>query len=183
VDAGLIARFCQAINPSPWTPLPAEIKELQELMRRLEALQQMEQQERNRLETSTGVITELILSHLEGLHQQQKQVKQLIRDHFQRHPHLGKQQELLTSIPGIGELSASVLPRSPPLDIQDSIYHRPIMTVSILIELTITSMPIQLLFESTMLILEIFLHHSLTFSCYSLSCKLTISNQRKHSLM
>lgn len=109
VDAALIARFCQAINPSPWTPLPAEIKELQELMRRLEALQQMEQQERNRLETSTGVITELILSHLEGLHQQQQQVKQLIRDHFQGHPHLGKQQELLTSIPGIGELTASVL--------------------------------------------------------------------------
>ena len=38
VDAGLIARFCHAMHPEPWTPLPPEIRTLQALVRRVNAL-------------------------------------------------------------------------------------------------------------------------------------------------
>ena len=68
VDAAPIAiRFCAAIKPPAWIPLPAEIKELQALLRRLESLIQMQQQEKNRSFTSTGAIAQSIESHLEYL--------------------------------------------------------------------------------------------------------------------
>ena len=81
VDAALIARFCKAITPQAWTPLPPEVKELQALLRRLESLMEMYQQEQNRLETATASVAELIESHLQYLQQLIEQVKQLIRDH------------------------------------------------------------------------------------------------------
>jgi len=109
VDAALIARFCAAIKPSLWTPTAPEVKELQALLRRLESVMEMSSQERNRLETATATVAHLTQSHLEYLEQQQKLIKQLISDHFDRHPHLKQQRDLLTSIPGIGEQTASVL--------------------------------------------------------------------------
>lgn len=109
VDAALIARFCKAITPQAWTPLPPEVKELQALLRRLESLREMYQQEQNRLETATAPVAELIESHLQYLQQLIEQVKQLIHDHFEKYPTLKAQRELLTSIPGIGQQTAAVL--------------------------------------------------------------------------
>jgi transposase len=51
-DAKLIARFCQAMQPPLFTPLPANIRQLQALVRRLESLKDIQQQERNRLDVS-----------------------------------------------------------------------------------------------------------------------------------
>jgi transposase len=109
VDAALIARFCAAIKPALWTPMAPEVKELQALLRRLESLNEMVTSERNRLETATATVAALTLEHLEYLQQQQELIKQLISDHFNQHPHLKQQRELLTSIPGIGDLTASIL--------------------------------------------------------------------------
>ncbi|MCC3488958.1 transposase, partial [Microcoleus sp. PH2017_14_LAR_D_A] len=103
VDAALIARFCAAMKPSLWTPTPLEVKELQALLRRLESLTQMYQQEENRLETATETVAKLTRAHLEYIKEQQAEIKKMISDHFDQHPHLKQQRELLTSIPGIGE--------------------------------------------------------------------------------
>ncbi len=46
---------------------------------------------------------------MDYLQQQQQLIKKLISDHFDQHPHLKQQRELLTSIPGIGDLTASIL--------------------------------------------------------------------------
>jgi transposase len=46
---------------------------------------------------------------LDYLKQQQQVIKKLIGDHFDQHPHLKQQRDLLTSIPGIGDMTASVL--------------------------------------------------------------------------
>lgn len=32
-DAGLIARFCLALQPQPWSPQPQEIRQLRDLVR------------------------------------------------------------------------------------------------------------------------------------------------------
>ena len=45
---------------------------------------------------------------MDYLKQQQKLIKQLIDEHFDRHPKLKQQRELLTSIPGIGTQTAAV---------------------------------------------------------------------------
>lgn len=84
-------------------------KELQALVRRLDALQEMVTAEQNRLETATAKVAELTQSHLEYLKQQQDLIKQLITDHFDRHPELKQQRDLLVSIPGIGPQTAAVL--------------------------------------------------------------------------
>jgi transposase len=60
------------------------------------------------LETATPTVAALTLEHLDYLKQQQL-IKKLIGDHFDRHPHLKQQRDLLTSIPGIGDLTASIL--------------------------------------------------------------------------
>ena len=79
------------------------------MLRRLESLIEMSNQERNRWETATATVANLTQSHLEYLEQQQQLIKHLISDHFDQHPHLKQQRDLLTSIPGIGEQTAGVL--------------------------------------------------------------------------
>lgn len=109
VDAALIARFCAAIKPELWQPTAPEIKELQALVRRLDSLQEMVTAEHNRLETATAKVAELTQSHLTYLQEQQTLIKQLISDHFDKHPDLQHQRDLLVSIPGIGVQTAAVL--------------------------------------------------------------------------
>ena len=111
VDAELIARYVATQQPPPWTPPAPEIRQLQALVRRLDALQGMRTQELNRLEAGVAVAPvqasiEAVLAHLDA---QIAQVKQLIRDHLDRHPGLRAQRDLLTTIPGIGASTAAVL--------------------------------------------------------------------------
>lgn len=111
VDAGLIAQFTVTQHPSLWTPPPPEIRALQALVRRLDALYGMHTQETNRL--AAGVTVAAVQASIEAvlanLDTQIAQVKQLIRDHIDRHPGLRHQRTLLTSIPGIGDATAAVL--------------------------------------------------------------------------
>jgi transposase len=111
VDAELIARFCQAQGPPVWTPLPAELRELQALVRRLESLIEMRVMEENRL--SSGIAVEIVRHSVEELlnhlNEQIKRTEKLIREHLNNHPRLKRQSELLDSIPGIAETTAALL--------------------------------------------------------------------------
>lgn len=49
VDAELIAKFTQALNPEPWQPSPREVRELRDMVDRCENLKSMIVQETNRL--------------------------------------------------------------------------------------------------------------------------------------
>ncbi|MBD2080406.1 transposase [Leptolyngbya sp. FACHB-17] len=108
-DAQLILRFCIALQPEPWQPPAPEVKQLQLLLRRLEALQQMVVQERNRLETATPKLQKSIQAHIDYLEQDIEEIKQQVKDHFDDHPGLKQQRDLLVSIPGIGEHTAAIL--------------------------------------------------------------------------
>jgi transposase len=107
-DAGVIARFCLALAPAPWTPDPLEIRELKALVRRLEALMEMRQQEVNRLHVAPPVVAETVQAHIAFLDQSIKETKQRIRDHIDSHPDLKQKKALLESIPGIGEATIHV---------------------------------------------------------------------------
>lgn len=108
-DAKVIARFCAALKPAPWTPPPLEIEQLQALVHRLDSLTTMQQQEQNRIATADPILVEAITAHIDFLKEQIEMTKKLIRQHFEQHPHLKSQRDLLTSIPGIAELTATVL--------------------------------------------------------------------------
>jgi transposase len=111
VDAELIARFCLAQEPARWTPLPAEVRELQALVRRMESLIEMRGMEQNRL--SSGIVVdsvrESVEEHLTYLDEQIKRCEELIRKHIKGHPTLKRQSELLDSIPGIADTTAALL--------------------------------------------------------------------------
>lgn len=110
-DAQVIADFCRTQQPEVWQPPSPEIQELRALLRHLDDLQAMLQQECNRLqagEQSPTVLTQL-QQHVTFLEAQIAQLKQQINDHFDQHPHLKQQRDLLTSIPGIGDLTAGRL--------------------------------------------------------------------------
>lgn len=111
VDAELIARFCQAQQPSAWTPPATEVRELQALVRRLESLIEMRVAEENRL--SSGIMVDSVRhsveAHLTYLNQEIRRTEELIRHHINNHPGLKQQSQLLDSIPGIAETTAALL--------------------------------------------------------------------------
>ena len=111
LDADLIAQFTARQHPPVWTPPAREIRALQALVRRLDALYGMHTQETNRLAAGVPVadVRASIETVLVSLETQIEHVKQLIRDHIDRHSGLRQRRELLTSIPGIGEATAAVL--------------------------------------------------------------------------
>lgn len=111
LDADVIADFCLTQSPPPWTPPPAEIRELRLLVRRLDDLQTMRTQEANRL--SSGVasvqVIQTIETHLAFLDQQIKDLEREIEDHIDQYPELRRQRDLLVSIKGIGAITAARL--------------------------------------------------------------------------
>ena len=113
-DAELIARFLLACSPALWTPPPAEIAHLQALSRRLAALEQMKQMEENRIKTlSPAVSVPIVLQSLESVVAALDKEIQLLQDEIDRYTKetvaLKEKADLLTSIPGIGEVTARVL--------------------------------------------------------------------------
>jgi transposase len=110
-DAQLIARFCVEQKPACWTPPPSHFKELQALVRRLEDLQINLGQEQNRLRSGTRSDTVIagLKAHIAFLKEQIDHVKLMIQSHIDQNPDLQQQQQLLASIPGVGELTAAKL--------------------------------------------------------------------------
>ena len=108
-DAGLLARFTQAMKPEAWTPQALEIRELRALVDRLQALKEMQQQEANRLESALNQPTmqASIHSHMQWLRGNIKELEQQIDDHIDGHPGMRADVELITSIPGLGNTTAA----------------------------------------------------------------------------
>ncbi len=110
-DAALIALYCLREQPSLWTPPPASFKDLQALVRRYEDLQVAFQQEKNRLKSGTtqpDVVADL-KDHLAYLEEKLAGIQKAIQEQIQTHPELQLRQNLLLSIPGIGQLTAAKL--------------------------------------------------------------------------
>ena len=107
LDAAVIAAFCQALQPALWTPPQPAWYELRALVRHLDDLQQTRQQQINRLESATvPAVRDQLQQHIAFIDDQIAQVKNQIKDHLDRFPHLKREVDLLKSIPGIGDLSA-----------------------------------------------------------------------------
>lgn len=108
-DARTIADFCLVKDPEEWHPLPAEVKDLQALTRRIESLGKMLAAEKNRLEGASREVRPSVKRMIETLETEIKNVKRLIKDHMDNHPDLKQQNDLLRSIPGIGEGTGPLL--------------------------------------------------------------------------
>jgi transposase len=109
VDAELIAGFCAERRPARWRPPAPELRELQALVRRLDSLREMRTMGDDRL--SSGATVAAVRASLEEsiahLTEQTQKTEALIHDHVERHPALGRQRELLDTLPGVGEATAA----------------------------------------------------------------------------
>lgn len=106
-DAVLLARFCAAVQPEPWQPAPAEVRQLRALVDRLQVLKDMQQQELNRLEAHAGnsTLQASIQEHVTWLQSCADKLRKQIDDHIDGHPKLKADAQLLSSIPGLGAVT------------------------------------------------------------------------------
>jgi transposase len=109
-DAGLIARFCAAMQPEAWQPPSPTQRRLQQLARRRMALDDMRTQEKNRLE-GPGIteVADSIETTLDFLNEQVEEIDQQMRELIDEDPTLRGDRQLLESIPGVGERLAVTL--------------------------------------------------------------------------
>lgn len=109
LDARLLADFCFTQQPEPWTPPAAAQRELQELTRELSSLKTDRQRKQNKL--TSGLTSSQTRNSLERqlafLDQEIDRLEQTIRHHIDHDPDLSADHDLLTSIPGIGPLTAA----------------------------------------------------------------------------
>jgi len=110
VDAALIARFCKTQSPELWAPPAPEIRVLQTLVRHYSHLKATRAQQSVYAQSSDSPVvaasTKEVIATLDA---QIKEVERQIRKHFDNNPHLKRRRDLLTSIPGIGKVTASTL--------------------------------------------------------------------------
>ena len=102
IDAALIARFCLAMRPDPWSPPSPEIRALRALVRRVDSLINMRSQEKNRISAAHESVIPLIREHINYLDKEIEKIREQIADLIDRDPNLKNKKGLLASIPGIG---------------------------------------------------------------------------------
>lgn len=104
LDAKLIARFCEKMNPVAWQPDPPEIEHLRMLGRRRDVLISMRTQEMNRLGNPDQTVNQSIEKVLVFLNQEIEQITQSIKDHINGNDDLKNKRDLLDSIKGVGDV-------------------------------------------------------------------------------
>lgn len=108
-DAGLIADFCLTQKPAQWTPASPGVIKIQAISRRVEALEEMLQVERNRLDVSPKNVQSSIRRIIKTLEKEIQSLETQIKDQIDQDPKLKNQNDLLKSIPGIGEKTSHML--------------------------------------------------------------------------
>jgi transposase len=98
----------------PWTPPPPEVRILRALYARLAAVQEdLQREENRRQQAQIGQQPALVIDSLDDsvqrLQQECRRLQRAIEDHFDQHPPLKQQRELLQSIPSIGAVSGDLL--------------------------------------------------------------------------
>ncbi len=110
LDSAVIAAFCATHHPAAWQPLSEEQRRLRALVRHREDLLQTQLQQQNRLrDTTDTLVVASLQAVLETLASQLAAVERAIKEHLAAHSELRENLELLTSIVGIGVITAAKL--------------------------------------------------------------------------
>lgn len=106
LDARLLALFGQRMTPPP-TPQVDETRQIvRDLLTRRDQLVQNRTAERNRLSTAPKTTCQSIQKHLAWLDEEIGRLEKEIQEYIDQSDELKQQQELLTSVPGIGKMTA-----------------------------------------------------------------------------
>jgi transposase len=102
-DAKCLARLCQMTTPPLWEAPSPGVRALQALVSRMDTLEHMRQGELNRLDVAHGSVQGSILDVIASLEGSIKQVREQIRKTIDDDPDLKQRQDLLQTIPGLGD--------------------------------------------------------------------------------
>lgn len=116
VDARALVRYGKEKGSElvGWSPPPEEVRILRSLYERLSVLQEDLQREINRrdqamISEEPALVIDSLNSSITHLREECERLKRAIEDHFDQHPGLKAQRELLQSIPSIGPVSGDLL--------------------------------------------------------------------------
>ncbi|MBY0281113.1 MAG: IS110 family transposase [Alphaproteobacteria bacterium] len=112
IDSLIIAQFCLAQNPNLWMPQKPELQEIKILYRCLQGLKEDDNRIRNRLEKLSGkspVVIEVMERNLTAIKESKKKIEAAILSLLKGCPELKNQYELLKTIPGISNITATAL--------------------------------------------------------------------------
>lgn len=108
--AVVLAQYCAAARPAPWTPPSPAYVELRLWLRRLQAVRRLRQQEMARLEghfhAGQIALHQLLRQQIACLDTQIRQHETAILDHVRRHPSLPRPPELAGNYPRIARYGA-----------------------------------------------------------------------------
>lgn len=106
-DAILIARYCRTQKPSAWTPPTKQNQRIRTLNRRVEQLTKMRTMEINRLKIAHDEDKETHQNLIDWLEKEIGQHHEKLKALVKQDKTLQEKQKLMTSIPGIGEQTAT----------------------------------------------------------------------------
>jgi transposase len=110
LDSAVIAFFCRTHHPTAWQPLSDAQHHLRALVRHRDDLLQTQLQQQNRLRDTTDTVVRASLEAVvEIVARQLEAVERAIKEHLAAHSELRANLQLLTSIVGIGMITAAKL--------------------------------------------------------------------------
>jgi transposase len=110
LDSAVIASFCATHHPTAWQPLSEAHRRLRALVRHREDLLQTQLQQQNRLRDTTDTLVQASLQAvLDTIATQLEAVERSIKEHLAAHTELRTNLALLTTIVGIGVVTAAKL--------------------------------------------------------------------------
>ena len=110
LDSAVIASFCARHRPSAWEPASAEQRHLRALVRHRDDLLQTQLQQHNRLrDTQDELVRSSLQTLLQAIASELAAVEQRIKEHLAAQTNMHTKLVLLTSIVGIGTVTATKL--------------------------------------------------------------------------
>jgi transposase len=110
IDAGVIAHFAEAIRPAPRSMPDPTLQQLRTLMARRRQLVNMAQAEDQRLSKATAKIAQRSFKAiLRSLDAERERIERAIDKLIERSPVFCAKQDLLKSVPGVGDVVARTL--------------------------------------------------------------------------
>lgn len=116
LDAQVLARFAEVIQPAERALPDPETQELAALVARRRQVLAMQRAEQNRLDRAPAPVQKRIAAHLRWLHAELARLDEDLDDRIEQSPVWREREDLLQSVPGIGPvMSRTVLAELPEL--------------------------------------------------------------------
>jgi transposase len=108
LDAEVIARFAQAVQPQPQPMVEAQSQQLSDLVRRRQQLVDMRVAEKNRLCRASDTVESDIREHSEQIQKRIESLDEQIQILAQKQSDWQRKREILSSVKGIGKVTSAL---------------------------------------------------------------------------